>query len=391
MSVQATSLLRSARIFANVSTSSNTGVAIVNPQDTAVQIVFSLIDSQGQDGPQGFLILKPHEKVSKFASESPFFSDSEFEGTLTLSATQAIAVTAFEGLNNERGEFLMSDAGVLDLATASTIPPVLAHFANGGGWTTQILMVNPYDRALSGFLAFFDDTGVRMDFTLPYSLPPKAGVRIPIPTTFWGVTGSLVVSPDLNSSMPWALSRMAYKPFTITVNQVTLAAGLAPGYRAYVEAGPVESAVAVVNSSNFAAKVNLTLMTSDGIVVRTKTLDLSGRARLAQTLSAYFPDLPRPFSGVLHLTATNADGITVAIFRCRYNERGDFMATLTDPIPDQSAPTANLYFPHIVAGQGYTTELVLFNGEAAQFQGTLELYDQSGVGVPTLNVIRPVN
>ena len=55
------------------------------------------------------------------------------------------------GLTNERSEFLMSTLPVID----TTAPPrngtgVVPHFADGGGWVTQILLVNPTDNPMTG-------------------------------------------------------------------------------------------------------------------------------------------------------------------------------------------------------------------------------------------------
>jgi len=62
-----------------------------------------------------------------------------------------VGVIAPRGLTNERSEFLMSTLPVID----TTAPPgsgtvVVPHFADGGGWVTQILLVNPTDNPMTG-------------------------------------------------------------------------------------------------------------------------------------------------------------------------------------------------------------------------------------------------
>jgi hypothetical protein len=49
--------------------------------------------------------------------------------------------------------------------------------------------------------------------------------------------------------------------------------------------------------------------------------------------------------------------------RTRYNERTDFLLTIT-PASNESAPPTNvdLFSPHLVNGGGYTTQFILFSG-----------------------------
>jgi hypothetical protein len=145
-----------------------------------------------------------------------------------------------------------------------------------------------------------------------------------------------------------------------------------------------------MNLSNGPSVVNLELTAPDGIVEHTASITLPGRGRLARMLTTFFPELLLPFKGVLHISGTTPEGISVAAFRSRYNERGEFMATATEPAPDGLSPVTDLFLPHIVAGQGYTTELVLFNAEGATLEGTLQLFEQTGDPIPTLDLLRPV-
>jgi len=61
--------------------------------------------------------------------------------------------------------------------------------------------------------------------------------------------------------------------------------------------------------------------------------------------------------GVSSNTSISAIGV-----RGRYNERGDFLISTTPALADDSVATnAELVFPHIVTGGGYTTEFILMN------------------------------
>src|SRR5437016_4762722 len=72
--------------------------------------------------------------------------------------------------------------------------------------------------------------------------------------------------------------------------------------------------------------------------------------------------------------------ISVVGLRGRYNERTNFLIT-TMPSVNEAAPAVlePVYFPHFVDGGGYTTQFILFSGQAGQFSsGTLQFFSQGG-------------
>ena len=75
---------------------------------------------------------------------------------------------------NERGEFLMSTLPVIDTTTVpATGTVVVPHFADGGGWITQVLLVNPTEEPMSGsllFLSEYSGSGSMRPLTAPTNL-----------------------------------------------------------------------------------------------------------------------------------------------------------------------------------------------------------------------------
>ena len=72
--------------------------------------------------------------------------------------------------------------------------------------------------------------------------------------------------------------------------------------------------------------------------------------------------------------------------RGRYNERlpnADFLITTLPVINESGAPTAaELLFPHLVNGGGYTTQFILFSGTAGQASsGNLKFLKQDGAAL----------
>ena len=64
-------------------------------------------------------------------------------GTFTFTADLPVAVIALRGFVNERSEFLMTTLPVAPLTAGPADTVYFPHFAAGGGWTTQVILVNP--------------------------------------------------------------------------------------------------------------------------------------------------------------------------------------------------------------------------------------------------------
>jgi hypothetical protein len=85
-----------------------------------------------------------------------------------------------------------------------------------------------------------------------------------------------------------------------------------------------------------------------------------------------------PVRGVLRITSFSS--IAVVNFRTHFNELGNFLLTSTTTT-NEALPSTNaeLFFPQILDGGGYTTQFVLFSGVADQATtGTLRFVSQNG-------------
>src|SRR5262249_11428579 len=82
-----------------------------------------------------------------------------------------IGITALRGYGNERSDFLITTLPVLGLDPLTPTPLVFPQFADGGGWKTQVILVNPTGSTLTGSLEFFSQgsgttAGTRMTVTV---------------------------------------------------------------------------------------------------------------------------------------------------------------------------------------------------------------------------------
>src|SRR5437870_12246588 len=143
--------LTSGRIYAEVAGAVDTGLAIANPNNSTATIHFFFTDAAGNDLGSGSTTIAANGQLAKFLDQEPFNGPPSFQGTFSLTSDVPVGVIALRGLTNERSEFLMSTLPVID----TTAPPgsgtvVVPQFADGGGWVTQIFLVNPTDNPMTG-------------------------------------------------------------------------------------------------------------------------------------------------------------------------------------------------------------------------------------------------
>ena len=123
------------------------GIAIANPLDEDAVISYYFTDSTGRDFGNGSFTLPAKHQMASFLTEAPFNGPKTMQGTLTFSSSPAVAAIALRGLTNQRGEFSDHDpAGFARGDTFGGSGVVFPHFADGGGWTTQVVLINPGNR-----------------------------------------------------------------------------------------------------------------------------------------------------------------------------------------------------------------------------------------------------
>jgi hypothetical protein len=396
--------LSAGRIYAEIGGPVDTGVAIVNPNDSPVTLNFFFTDNAGNDFGAGSTTIAANGQTATFLDQAPYNLAAPFQGTFSFTSTLPVGVIALRGYTNERGEFLMSTLPVIDTTAAPANGTlVLPDYADGGGWTAQILLVNPTDALLTGSVKFSNPDGTTGSVTIAgqtsnsfsYSIPAHSSQKLV--TSGAGTTtagGSVSVVPAGNVT-PAPLVVFSYKPGQVTVSEAGVPVTAGTALRMYVESagtsgkpGNIQSGVAVANISSSNATVTFEVTQLDGTPLRgfiPVSINLAGGGQASKFLSDIFPTLPNPFKGVLRISTTSS-GVSVVGLRTRYNERSDFLVTTTPPAVESATPTAaQMVFPQLADGGGYTTQIILFSGASGQSSsGSLRLYDTTG---QSLNII----
>jgi hypothetical protein len=269
-------------------------------------------------------------------------------------------------------------------AVSSTpLPPggstILPHFAAGGGWSTQVLLVNPTDGPLSGI--------VEMDGTYPYTIAPRSSAKVS--TSNWKDlrTGNVRVTATAGTALPVISTVFSLVTNGITVTQTGIATtGSAQSFELYVEsdsARQLQTGIAIGNAGSGAASIRFDLLTLDGVSTGysgSASTDPAGHIAMFLNQIPGLQSLPPSFRGILHISS---DSMISAIgLRTIYNERGDFLFATTPAVAGNTPPSSDaVVFPQVVSGSGFNTEIILMNSTAAS-QGTVTLTSQSGIEMP---------
>ena len=409
--VPASEPVREGRIFAEVNGPVNTGLAIANPNDAPATIDFYFTDTDGARFAEGAYVLDAGRQIADFLNETPFNGGNTVLGTFTFTSSLPIAVIALRGFTNRDGEFLMTTLPVAPLATPLTPfttdtayrgTVYFPHFADGSGWATQVILVNPTVRAITGTVRFLDQ-GSRTTAAAPavrtledgrtgssfeYSIPPNGSYRIVTSNPPGGVSvGSVRAIPDNGHRAPSGLVIFSFTSAGKTLLEAgvpALPAGSA--FRVYVEssgtpeqAGSIRTGVAITNAADTANTVTLEVTDLDGTLAAPPApLTLPPSGQVSRFIDELFDSLPPNFSGVLRVTSTAE--VAIVGLRLRYNDRGELKMTTTPPSIETGASTmADRFFAHIVDSAGWSTQFILFSGTVGETSsGTLSFFDTEG-------------
>jgi CotH protein len=383
--VPASTAIQRGILYAEVSGPVRTGIAISNPGDQAATVSFSFTDTDGKVSGQGSTVISAHSQLTRFLDQAPFNSGSFVRGTFTFESTSPVFAIALRGLTNERSQFIISTLPIINLSAPST-GSVIPHFAEGGGWTTQTILVNPTSQTIRGTAEFNPNGGTVT--TSSYTIPPRSSFRITNASTSDVIRSGWVRILPGSDPAPSAFVVFSFRRNGVTVSEASVEATQpAMGLRTWaVLTDSLQSGLAIANPSSSPLTVRVDVFDVSGTSTgKSGTLTIPGNGQVATFLNQIpgLEGMASPFEGILRMSTASSSGIAVAGLRGRSNELGDFLIA-TVPSADESTPPSrtDLVFPYFVQGGGYTTQFILFSSSAGSAPtGVVRLYDQSGIPV----------
>ncbi|PYS26651.1 MAG: hypothetical protein DMG11_19110 [Acidobacteria bacterium] len=342
------------------------------------QAAAASITAQLSDGRQTTIQLDGRAQKSQFVHELFPGIGTSFVGSMSLTSNVPIAVLALRGTFNQSNDFIMATVPVFSGST-STEPAVVPQIADGSGYVTELILLNPAATPITGTVEFSASvaTDRGTNTTFPYVIPPSGTWTL----TTTGTRQFASITPAAGNVAPVATA--IFKQFT--GSNLNFEAGV-PAVRAFTRAvmfgtrdATHRTALAIVNPGTRTASVQLTALRSDGTTVAQKTISLASSGRSAAFLDELIPELPASFDGTALVESTTP--VYAITLRTLVNTSGTFLVT-TMPLVDlnQPSPSGTSYFPQLADGVNYTTEFLLLNATAASAR--LQFFNTAGQPLP---------
>jgi hypothetical protein len=379
----------------------NTGVAIVNygNSDATVRLVLRKLDGTTIATGNGTIAKANHmarfidalkDIAPDFVIPSDFQTAIQF-GTLDIESDEPLSVTALRGTTNQRGDFLITTTPVSDLTQAPDNKPLyFPQFADGGGYTTSVVLLNTSSLAETGTLQILDDAGLPVTVrevggsshsSFQYSIPAGGAYRFQSDGFPSNVkTGWVRLTPDASMLMPVGLGIFSFTSKKVMISETGIAAAVSTNHaRLYMDlSDKLSMGIALANPGGTPMSVNVSAFKSDGTTGAGNSqeplkLEVNGHA--AMFVDGLVKDLPADFKGVLDVSSK--DSFAALTLRCHTNERDEFLMT-TFPIADPNRPAlAPILFPHFAEGGGYGTEFI-FLSPGGPSSISLEMFGETG-------------
>jgi hypothetical protein len=363
-------------MYAEQSAGVSTGVAIANPNN-----IEAFVDLRLSDGRQTSLRIPAMGQRAAFVGEILGTIQGSFLGTLKLRSNTPVAVLTLRGTTNAAGHFIMTslplNSGASEIGGAKVFPSTV----DGGGYNSEVILVNPAATASTGSLVFSFDvatdrgTGRTFDFSVP-----AGGVwRIRTQGSASGsvTSGYTSMVTSGGSPMPEAVAilRLSENGDLISETAVPAQSQVTRSLM-FGSFGPnSRTGVALANPLSQEIQVTLTAFdNAGGIVAPARTLTLRAASQTSAFLDELITGLPSGFEGSVVVDA--ATPVYAISIRGTTNSRGRFLMSTLAMVDLNQMPSGAHYFPHFANGDSYKTEFLLMAAGASTPQ--LSLFDTDG-------------
>jgi hypothetical protein len=160
-----------ARIYVDTSGGHDTGLAIVNPEGTAMEVMVKAFQMDGatQVGARAGLIrLAGNGHAAAFVGQLISGLPSGFTGVLDISSTSAFAALTLRSLVNIRNDFLLTTFPIADFKKTVSAPLIFPQIVNGEGYQTQIILLSTSSASSIVTIAYVGNDGQSIALSSAY-------------------------------------------------------------------------------------------------------------------------------------------------------------------------------------------------------------------------------
>jgi len=256
----------------------------------------------------------------------------------------------------------------------------LPFYGDGGGWQSEIQLVNTTDSNLKGAVQFFPSLS-GMDSDVVYDIPARSAVSIPTPGTGSQTkTGWVRVTPNPGTVSPAGWLILSNKLNGVTRTMASIASTPAfSTYRIYAKTsganrgqpGSSETAVSIANPSTVPVTVNVEMLSMNWQSTgRRGSVTIGAKSNMLLTLNQVpgMENIDSSFEGILQLSG---GPVSAAGFIVRYSDSGEAVVTEIPAI--NTSLRSDPWFLFTAQGGGIETQM-----KDVHSLGPITLKQQSG-------------
>ncbi|MBZ5552179.1 MAG: hypothetical protein LAO21_05625 [Acidobacteriia bacterium] len=156
--IPSSALTTRARIYVDKSGGHNTGLAIADASGLPRTVQVSVTNADGTTQAAS-ISLPANGHTARFADQLLSGLPNGFQGVMDITSSSPFAALTLRSLNNARGDGLLTTFPTADLTRPAPSPVVFPQIADGGGYSTQIILINSGSSSSSASVSFFGESG----------------------------------------------------------------------------------------------------------------------------------------------------------------------------------------------------------------------------------------
>jgi hypothetical protein len=294
-------------IYVDNTRGARSGYALANPGDRPANLQLIVRDPNGFPVTSAAFRLSAGGHIAEFAAERFPVAADGFEGTIEFISDEALHAVALRYDNETMDAFCTIPVLGDGLAPVLYFPQV----ADGAGYRTNLILMNPGDRVVPARVEFFSADGS------PLSLPVGGSFRTSLNLVLNAKGSASLFTDGIGDliGVGWARVTCTAPIGGSTVIQTragsqviseagTSASLLAKRSLGYLDGrGFARSGVAICNPGLEAVTLNLRLRDTAGRLVGARNVVLPGFGQAAKFFTEWFPLIQEGFEGTLEISA----------------------------------------------------------------------------------------
>ena len=380
--------VKTATVFVDGQTHVKTMITIANPQARTTYLRFV---HHGRDGALIGETTRELEGNRTLSANIRDLFDRTATGSVAVLSDEGFVLTAIRTTRNDRGEDLLTVAPVVyDTGKENTSDFTIPRVEIGGGYTTQIVLLNPSEQAAKGVIKFLSVTGepLLVDGTtseIPYVVAPNGAFVWESPTGEPVTeTGFAVVSATTQAPASYTTVRL--KKRGVLISESTMGGGSAgeawfpiDTYPSVVRHGRTDFRVTLTNGGTEPADIRLIMYSPEGQSL-SRLYQILPPGRQIEFSQVDLADRGK-FKGSLRIVSDVP--ISITAHQVTTNVRNE---PIVARLPSMHAPvkTGRLIFPRFLDGPTIATQFFILRKGDTPAKGMIEFFDWKGTALPVV-------